>query len=158
MYNLYSFLSIYITAAFRRCTFLHSPLLCLCMQRFLIAKLFSHLTSARKALKSEIPHFRLKKVQNIRIWLSLRSYLKVNLQVALVMSLPILSSLCFFLVYTYISLFFSIEKRTSEICRCHCVINLFINTVYCLYLLCAGKYRSLHFILLEYSVSIIYQL
>ncbi|CAI9552696.1 unnamed protein product [Staurois parvus] len=45
-------------------------------QRFLIAKLFSHLTSARKALKSEIPHFRLKKVQNIKIWLSLRSYLK----------------------------------------------------------------------------------
>ncbi|XP_053313594.1 protein PHTF1 [Spea bombifrons] len=44
-------------------------------QRFLIAKLFSHLTSARKALKSEIPHFRLKKVQNIKMWLSLRSYL-----------------------------------------------------------------------------------
>ncbi|XP_068125816.1 protein PHTF1 isoform X2 [Hyperolius riggenbachi] len=46
-------------------------------QRFLIAKLFSHLTSARKALKSQIPHFRLKKVQNIKMWLSLRSYLKV---------------------------------------------------------------------------------
>ncbi|KAM4699687.1 protein PHTF1 isoform 2-T2 [Discoglossus pictus] len=45
-------------------------------QRFLIAKLFCHLTSARKALKSEIPHFRLKKVQNIKMWLSLRSYLK----------------------------------------------------------------------------------
>ncbi|XP_044139415.1 protein PHTF1 isoform X1 [Bufo gargarizans] len=45
-------------------------------QRFLIAKLFSHLTSARKALKYEIPHFRLKKVQNIKMWLSLRSYLK----------------------------------------------------------------------------------
>ncbi|KAG8450869.1 hypothetical protein GDO86_003220, partial [Hymenochirus boettgeri] len=45
-------------------------------QRFLIAKLFSHLTSARKALKSEIPHFRLKKVRNIKMWLSLRSYLK----------------------------------------------------------------------------------
>ncbi|XP_073523268.1 protein PHTF1 isoform X2 [Phyllobates terribilis] len=45
-------------------------------QRFLIAKLFSHITSARKALKSEIPHFRLKKVQNIKMWLSLRSYLK----------------------------------------------------------------------------------
>ncbi|KAM5181370.1 protein PHTF1 isoform 1-T2 [Mantella aurantiaca] len=45
-------------------------------QRFLIAKLFSHLTSARKALKSEIPHFRLKKVENIKMWLSLRSYLK----------------------------------------------------------------------------------
>uniref|UniRef100_H3B981 Putative homeodomain transcription factor 1 n=1 Tax=Latimeria chalumnae TaxID=7897 RepID=H3B981_LATCH len=45
-------------------------------QRFLFAKLFSHITSARKARKSEIPHFRLKKVRNIKIWLSLRSYLK----------------------------------------------------------------------------------
>ncbi|XP_021121370.1 putative homeodomain transcription factor 1 isoform X5 [Heterocephalus glaber] len=46
-------------------------------QRFLFAKLFSHITSARKAKKYEIPHFRLKKVENIKIWLSLRSYLKV---------------------------------------------------------------------------------
>ncbi|KAJ8259534.1 hypothetical protein GJAV_G00170440 [Gymnothorax javanicus] len=45
-------------------------------QRLLFAKLFSHLTSARKAKKSQIPHFRLKKVQNIKIWLSLRSFLK----------------------------------------------------------------------------------
>ncbi|XP_041437996.1 protein PHTF1-like isoform X2 [Xenopus laevis] len=45
-------------------------------QRFLIAKLFSHLTSARKALKYKIPHFRLNKIQNIKMWLSLRSYLK----------------------------------------------------------------------------------
>ncbi|XP_073184697.1 protein PHTF2 isoform X6 [Lepidochelys kempii] len=45
-------------------------------QRLLFAKLFGHLTSARRARKSEIPHFRLKKVQNIKIWLSLRSYLK----------------------------------------------------------------------------------
>ncbi|XP_058860105.1 protein PHTF1-like isoform X2 [Acipenser ruthenus] len=45
-------------------------------QRFLSAKLFSHLTSARKAKKLQIPHFRLKKVKNIQIWLSLRSYLK----------------------------------------------------------------------------------
>ncbi|NXY46135.1 PHTF1 factor, partial [Ceuthmochares aereus] len=48
-------------------------------QRFLFAKLFSHITSARKARKYEIPHFRLKKVENIKIWLSLRSYLKVSL-------------------------------------------------------------------------------
>ncbi|XP_020763666.1 protein PHTF1 isoform X2 [Odocoileus virginianus] len=46
-------------------------------QRFLFAKLFSHITSARKARKYEIPHFRLKKVENIKIWLSLRSFLKV---------------------------------------------------------------------------------
>ncbi|KAM3838928.1 protein PHTF1 [Vipera latastei] len=45
-------------------------------QRFLVAKLFSHITSARKARKYEIPHFRLKKVENIKIWLSLRSFLK----------------------------------------------------------------------------------
>ncbi|XP_028590354.1 protein PHTF1 isoform X2 [Podarcis muralis] len=45
-------------------------------QRSLFAKLFSHITSARKARKYEIPHFRLKKVENIKIWLSLRSYLK----------------------------------------------------------------------------------
>ncbi|XP_032895736.1 protein PHTF2 isoform X2 [Amblyraja radiata] len=45
-------------------------------QRLLLAKLFGHLTSARRARKSEVPHFRLKKVQNIKIWLSLRSYLK----------------------------------------------------------------------------------
>ncbi|XP_028710963.1 putative homeodomain transcription factor 2 isoform X2 [Peromyscus leucopus] len=46
-------------------------------QRLLFAKLFGHLTSARRARKSEVPHFRLKKVQNIKMWLSLRSYLKL---------------------------------------------------------------------------------
>lgn len=45
-------------------------------QRLLFATLFSHITSARKAKMSEIPHFRLKKVQNIKMWLSLRSFLK----------------------------------------------------------------------------------
>ncbi|CAF88623.1 unnamed protein product, partial [Tetraodon nigroviridis] len=45
-------------------------------QRLLFAKYFSHITSARKAKKSEIPHFRLKKVKNIKMWLSLRSFLR----------------------------------------------------------------------------------
>lgn len=45
-------------------------------QQFLLAKLFSHVTSARKAKKYGIPHFRLKKVVNVKVWLSLRSYLK----------------------------------------------------------------------------------
>uniref|UniRef100_UPI00358F7856 protein PHTF2 isoform X2 n=1 Tax=Myxine glutinosa TaxID=7769 RepID=UPI00358F7856 len=45
-------------------------------QRYIVAKLFGHLTSARQAFKSEIPHFRLKKLQNIKMWLMLRSYLK----------------------------------------------------------------------------------
>lgn len=47
-------------------------------QRFLYAKLFSHLTSSRRARKSKVPHFRLNKVRNIKIWLSVRSYLKVS--------------------------------------------------------------------------------
>jgi hypothetical protein len=47
-------------------------------QRFLYAKLFSHLTSFRRARKSELPHFRLNKVRNIKTWLSVRSYLKVQ--------------------------------------------------------------------------------
>lgn len=45
-------------------------------QRFLYAKLFSHLTSSRRARKSKLPHFRLKSVRNIKTWLSVRSYLK----------------------------------------------------------------------------------
>ncbi|CAL8143969.1 unnamed protein product [Orchesella dallaii] len=45
-------------------------------QRFLYAKLFSRLTSSRKAKKSGIPHFRLNKVRNIKTWLSVRSYLR----------------------------------------------------------------------------------
>ncbi|XP_014253008.1 putative homeodomain transcription factor isoform X2 [Cimex lectularius] len=45
-------------------------------QRFLYAKFFSHLTSFRRARKSELPHFRLNKVRNIKTWLSVRSYLR----------------------------------------------------------------------------------
>jgi len=45
-------------------------------QRFLYAKFFSQLTSFRRARKSELPHFRLNKVRNIKTWLSVRSYLK----------------------------------------------------------------------------------
>ncbi|XP_028168395.1 putative homeodomain transcription factor 2 isoform X1 [Ostrinia furnacalis] len=45
-------------------------------QRFLYAKLFTHLTSARRARKSELPHFRLNTVRNIKTWLSTRSYLR----------------------------------------------------------------------------------
>lgn len=47
-------------------------------QRLLYAKLFSHLTSSRRARKSDLPHFRLNKVRNIKLWLSVRSYLKVK--------------------------------------------------------------------------------
>lgn len=72
-------------------------------QRFLYAKLFSHLTSFRRAQHSELPHFRLNKVRNIKTWLSVRSYLKqrgpqrsvdVIVSTAFIITLLLLSFLC----------------------------------------------------------------
>ncbi|XP_015783754.1 putative homeodomain transcription factor 2 [Tetranychus urticae] len=45
-------------------------------ERFLYAKYFCHLTSSRRARRSDLPHFRLNKVRNIKTWLSVRSYLQ----------------------------------------------------------------------------------
>lgn len=45
-------------------------------QRYLFAKYFSALTSARRARRYQLPHFRLHKVENIKMWLNLRSFLK----------------------------------------------------------------------------------
>jgi len=45
-------------------------------QRLLFAKLFSRITSARRAQKNKLPHFRLAKTKNIKVWVTLRSYLK----------------------------------------------------------------------------------
>ena len=45
-------------------------------KRFLYWKYFGHLTSPRRAKLSELPHFRLNKVRNIKTWLSVRSYLQ----------------------------------------------------------------------------------
>ena len=42
-------------------------------RRFLYAKYFGKLTSSRRARKAQLPHFRLYKIDNIRVWLSLRS-------------------------------------------------------------------------------------
>lgn len=72
-------------------------------QRFLYAKLFTHLTSFRRARKSELPHFRLHKVRNIKTWLSVRSYLKkrgpqrsvdVIVSASFIVMLLLLSFLC----------------------------------------------------------------
>ena len=45
-------------------------------KRFVTAKLFSHITSTRKSMKSKIPHFRLYKVRNIKAWLCVRAFLR----------------------------------------------------------------------------------
>lgn len=45
-------------------------------RRFLTAKLFSHITSTRRSIRSKIPHFRLYKVRNIKAWLCVRAFLR----------------------------------------------------------------------------------
>ena len=45
-------------------------------KRYLHAKYFLYLTSHRRAKKHNLPHFRLGKVENIKMWLSLRSFMK----------------------------------------------------------------------------------
>uniref|UniRef100_A0A671T7S9 Putative homeodomain transcription factor 1 n=1 Tax=Sinocyclocheilus anshuiensis TaxID=1608454 RepID=A0A671T7S9_9TELE len=67
-------------------------------QRLLFAKLFSHITSARKAKKSEIPHFRLKKVQNIKMWL-LRIVVSIN--VVLTGSMSKITGIVFQLLHSH---------------------------------------------------------
>ncbi|XP_012500038.1 PREDICTED: putative homeodomain transcription factor 1 [Propithecus coquereli] len=87
-------------------------------QRFLFAKLFSHITSARKARKYEIPHFRLKKVENIKIWLSLRSYLKrrgPQRSVDVVVSSVFLLTLSIaFICCAQINLYLKMEKKPNK--------------------------------------------
>ncbi|XP_069094799.1 protein PHTF1 isoform X2 [Pleurodeles waltl] len=87
-------------------------------QRFLFSKLFSHLTSARKARKSEIPHFRLNKVQNIKMWLSLRSYLKrrgPQRSVDVIVSSVFLLTLSIaFICCAQINLYLKMEKKPHK--------------------------------------------
>ncbi|XP_060269029.1 protein PHTF1 isoform X10 [Ovis aries] len=87
-------------------------------QRFLFAKLFSHITSARKARKYEIPHFRLKKVENIKIWLSLRSFLKrrgPQRSVDVVVSSVFLLTLSIaFICCAQINLYLKMEKKPNK--------------------------------------------
>ena len=45
-------------------------------RRFRHAKYFSCLTSQRRSMTSQLPHFRLNKIKNLKAWLSLRSYLR----------------------------------------------------------------------------------
>ncbi|KAG8198100.1 hypothetical protein JTE90_020925 [Oedothorax gibbosus] len=72
-------------------------------QRFLYAKHFCYLTSSRRAKRSDLPHFRLNKVRNIKIWLSIRSYMKklgpqrsvdVIVSIAFILEVCVVSLLC----------------------------------------------------------------
>lgn len=85
-------------------------------QRFLSAKLFSHLTSSRRARKSELPHFRLHKVRNIKTWLSVRSYLKRH---GPQRSVDVIVSAAFILAFLLVCLLcFQLMKDTENFGHC----------------------------------------
>lgn len=88
-------------------------------QRFLYAKLFSHLTSSRRARKSDLPHFRLNKVRNIKTWLSVRSYLKKR---GPQRSVDVIVSAAFLMTLLLLS-FLSVELLKDSV-RLHSQYNL----------------------------------
>ncbi|CAG0922065.1 unnamed protein product [Notodromas monacha] len=72
-------------------------------RRYMLAKMFHCLTSARRAKRWDLPHFRLSKVRNIKTWLSVRSYLKrhgpqrsvdVIVSAAFVATLALMTGIC----------------------------------------------------------------
>ncbi|XP_067937841.1 protein PHTF2-like [Watersipora subatra] len=125
-------------------------------QRLQFAKFFTYLTSARRSRKHGVPHFRLNKVKNIKIWLSLRAYLKkrgpqrsVEVIVGSVFGLFVV-----FLATMCVQLLADVEK----------FIKLYANwelTLCCLFLMCyllrfyslgtkiTKKYRNLSTIITE---------
>lgn len=94
-------------------------------QRFLYAKLFSHLTSSRRARKSELPHFRLNKVRNIKTWLSVRSYLKVCLSHIQMYHLKCVGNS---INRDFLFKFMLIETRTTTLSGYYSVWCIYFNT------------------------------
>lgn len=125
-------------------------------QRFLYAKLFSHLTSSRRARNSDLPHFRLNKVRNIKTWLSVRSYLKKRgpqrsvdciVSAAFVITLCLVSFLCMELLkesqYLHQSLY-----NLEVLCWC-LVLGVFLLRFMTLGSKINKKYRNLSVLITE---------
>ncbi|XP_018496384.1 putative homeodomain transcription factor 1 [Galendromus occidentalis] len=143
------------------CTFFY--LLCVAertfTQRFLYAKHFCQLTSARRAYRSELPHFRLNKVRNIKTWLSVRSYLKKHgpqqsvdaiVSTAFVMGVCVLSLFCAQMLRDGHSL----EKLFCCECALWCIgIGVFMTRFMMLGLKINKKYRN-HSILITEQINL----
>jgi len=125
-------------------------------QRFLYAKLFSHLTSSRRARNSDLPHFRLNKVRNIKTWLSVRSYLKKRgpqrsvdciVSAAFIITLLLVSFLCMELLkesqYLHQSLY-----NVEVLCWC-LVLGVFLLRFMTLGSKINKKYRNLSVLITE---------
>ncbi|XP_054712328.1 protein PHTF2-like [Uloborus diversus] len=125
-------------------------------QRFLYAKHFCYLTSSRRAKRSDLPHFRLNKVRNIKIWLSIRSYMK---KLGPQRSVDVIVSITFILEVCVISfLCIQLLKETGHFAdRLYCWELLFWTLALGIYLLrfmiigskINKKYRNLSVLITE---------
>ena len=94
-------------------------------RRFLTAKLFSHLTSSRRSLKSSLPHFRLYKVRNIKAWLCVRSFLRrrgPQRSVDFIVSTAFLICLCNVVYLCYQLLREDKEEEVSQVTEVNCEV------------------------------------
>ncbi|XP_042229127.1 protein PHTF2-like isoform X2 [Homarus americanus] len=125
-------------------------------QRFLYAKHFCYLTSARRARKYDLPHFRLNKVHNIKTWLSVRSCLKkrgpqrsvdVIVSATFIITLLLVSYLCFELLKED-------EKTQQSLYTCELFFWCFAIGIYLIRFMTLGaminkKYSSLSVLITE---------
>ncbi|XP_071521032.1 protein PHTF2 isoform X3 [Panulirus ornatus] len=125
-------------------------------QRFLYAKHFCYLTSARRARKYDLPHFRLNKVHNIKTWLSVRSCLKkrgpqrsvdVIVSATFFITLLLVSYLCFELLKED-------EKTQHTLYNCELFFWCFAIGIYLIRFMTLGaminkKYSSLSVLITE---------
>ncbi|XP_065575045.1 protein phtf-like isoform X3 [Artemia franciscana] len=125
-------------------------------QRFLYAKLFSHLTSSRRARRSDVPHFRLNKVRNIKTWLSVRSFIKKRgpqhsidciVSASFMITLFLVSVLCMELVKESQSIHQSLYN-IEILCWC-LVLGVFLLRFMTLGSKINRKYRSLSVLITE---------
>ncbi|XP_046914500.2 putative homeodomain transcription factor [Dermatophagoides farinae] len=135
-------------------------------QRFLYSKYFSHITRRDRAKRSQIPHFRLHKVRNLKVWLSVRSYLRrygPHRSVDTICSTTFIMSIC---LLTCISL--QILKDSNESCttRLICWEMIFWSLamgIYIMRLMILGsrinqKYRSNLSVLITEQINLYLQL
>ncbi|CAK8694965.1 protein PHTF2-like isoform X2 [Clavelina lepadiformis] len=125
-------------------------------KRLLYSKYFTHLTSSRRAKKSLLPHFRLNKVQNIRVWLTLRSYLRrrgPQRSVDVIVSSAFLCFICL-LCFVTVQLMHSSDLFVSSLMCCDCVVLMLALALFILHFITTGvkineKYSCISILLTE---------
>ena len=80
--------------------------------RYLSAKYFAALTSARRAHRFKLPHFRLHKISHIKMWLSLRSFLRKR---GSRRSVDVVVSACFQMAVALVVLMMVLQVKTARV-------------------------------------------